>query len=71
MGACREAAMTNVKPVQFDQQMTIRVDDEFKDAVEEIRADHRPLLAKTEAIRIAVLEKRERIRKSKRHGGRE
>lgn len=55
--------MPNVSPLKYATAMTIRVDGEFVEAVDELRTLIRPVPTKSEAIRRAVLEMRERERK--------
>lgn len=55
--------MANEKPLRYDIPKTYRVDQEFVDAVEEIRARQRPVPPASDVIRRAVLELRDRERK--------
>lgn len=63
--------MVNVTPVKYRIAITIRVDDEFVDAVKELRrgaVDDPP--SKSEVIRSAVLAMRDRRRKWSKSNGR-
>jgi hypothetical protein len=55
-------SMPNVKPIKYATAMTIRIDGEFIEALDELRALLRPVPSKSDAIRRAVFEmlKRER-----------
>ena len=48
--------MSNVKPVKFTAAFTMRTDQEFLDAVEELRRLQTPIPSKSDAIRAAVIE---------------
>ena len=58
--------MPNVNPIKYSTAMTIRVDDEFKEAVDDLRTLIRPVPSKSEAVRRAVLEMRDRLSRSER-----
>ena len=62
--------MPNVSPLRYPSAMTIRVDAEFREAVEEIRSAMRPVPTKSEAIRLAVLKMREQQKKQGKRNGR-
>jgi hypothetical protein len=57
--------MPNTSPVRFDATMTLRMDAELVDAVEELRRAISPLPSKSDAIRKAVLDARAALRKPK------
>lgn len=57
--------MPNVKPVTLPKSMTIRVDDEFVSALDELRSLLRPVPTKSDAIRIAVLDRLAAERKAR------
>jgi hypothetical protein len=48
--------MPNVNPVKYATDFTMRVDQEFLDAVEELRRLQTPIPTKADAIREAVME---------------
>jgi hypothetical protein len=59
--------MPNVNPVKYTTAFTMRADQEFLDAVEELRRLQTPIPTKADAIRAAVMEALERAKaKSKR-----
>lgn len=58
--------MANTTPLKYQKAVTIRVDEDFIEAVEEIRRSEKPIPTKSDAIRDAVLEKRERKRQAER-----
>jgi hypothetical protein len=48
--------MPNVSPIKYSTIFTIRVDQEFLDAVEELRELQRPIPTKSNVVREAVME---------------
>ena len=58
--------MANVNPVKYTTAFTMRVDQEFLDAVEELRRLQSPIPTKADAIRAAVMEALKRARAKKR-----
>ena len=57
--------MPNVSPLRYASAMTIRVDAEFREAVDDIRSAMKPVPTMSEAIRVAVLEYAERQKKKR------
>lgn len=57
--------MANVNPVTKPKAFTLRVDQEFLDAVERIRVLKNPIPTKSEAVRDAVMEKLARLERRK------
>ena len=47
--------MANVNPTKYTTAFTMRVDQEFLDAVEELRRSQSPIPTKADAIRAAVM----------------
>ena len=62
--------MVNVTPMKYRTPITIRVDDEFVDAVKELRRAVDDPPSKSEVIRSAVLAARDRQRKQGKRNGR-
>jgi hypothetical protein len=58
--------MPNVNPVKYTTAFTMRVDQEFLDAVEELRGLQRPIPTKADAIREAVMEALKRAKAKRR-----
>jgi len=58
--------MPNVSPVKYTTAFTMRVDQEFLDAVEELRRLQTPIPTKADAIRAAVMEALKRAKAKKR-----
>lgn len=48
--------MPNVNPVKYTTAFTMRVDEDFLDAVEQLRKMESPIPSKSDAIRAAVME---------------
>lgn len=57
--------MANSNPVKYDKPLTIRVDQEFLDAADELRAAERPVISRSEMIRKALFEARARQKKAR------
>jgi hypothetical protein len=47
--------MSNAKPIKFTAAFTMRTDQEFLDAVEELRRLQTPIPSKSDVIRAAVI----------------
>ncbi len=62
--------MPNVSPLKYPDAMTIRVDQEFRDAVDELRRGMNPVPTKSEAIRIVVLRALNDQKKGRKRNGR-
>jgi hypothetical protein len=58
--------MPNMSPVKYATAFTMRVDQEFIDAVEELRRLQSPIPTKADAIRAAVMEALKRARAKRR-----
>jgi hypothetical protein len=58
--------MANTKPKTQDRNFTMRVDDKFNEQLDDIRAETRPLLSRTEIVRQLVADKWREIVKGKR-----
>jgi hypothetical protein len=58
--------MPNVSPIKYTTAFTMRVDQEFLDAVEELRRLQSPIPTKSDVIREAVLEARKAKARGKR-----
>lgn len=58
--------MSNEVPLKYGISVTYRVDDEFIQAVEELRLLARPIPTKSDIVRKAVWAMRDRERKAKR-----
>ena len=48
--------MPNVSPQRYTIALNMRIDQEFMDALDELRAMQKPIPTKAEVIRMAVLE---------------
>ena len=58
--------MANVNPITKPKAFTLRVDDEFLDAIERVRELMRPIPSKSDAIRAALMEKLDRLERQSR-----
>jgi hypothetical protein len=52
--------MPNVSPVKFNKQLNLRVDDEVREAIEDLRRLRNPIPSVGDVVREAVLEKHRR-----------
>ena len=57
--------MPNVSPLKYSTAFTMRVDQEFLDAVDELRRLQSPIPTKADAIRAAVMEALKRAKGKK------
>lgn len=55
--------MPNVSPKVQDRSFTLRADDAFFDALDELRSMLKPVPSKSDAVRMAVMEALERRKK--------
>jgi hypothetical protein len=60
------SGMANTKPKTHDKNFTMRVDEKFYEQLDDIRADSRPVLSRTETVRHLVADKWREITKGKR-----
>lgn len=58
--------MANTKPKTQDKNFTMRVDEKFFEQLDDIRAETRPVLSRTEILRQLVSDKWREITKGKR-----
>jgi hypothetical protein len=61
--------MANVNPIKYRTAFTMRVDEEFLDALEQLRKLESPIPTKSDAIRAAVMEVLAARKARKRKGG--
>ena len=60
--------MGNTSPVKYNGVITIRVDAEFKEALEDVRRSMDPIPSKSDAIRKVIFERQRQLERKRSHG---
>ena len=63
IGAAYTGAMANTAPIKYSEKFMLRVDKEFVEALDELRRLDSDLPSKAEAIRRAVIFRRDHLKK--------